>query len=249
MTTAPPIPPAPAADSHTHHARWFFAGLRGSLHAPGMVLFATFIGFGGLAHGIGFPFWATLISTLFVWALPAQVILIGGLAAGNSLPAVALAVGLSGVRLMPLVVSMLPLLRGRRPHLVTELICAHFVAVTMWAEGFRQLPKVPVPERPAYGIGLGAGLTIHSTIATAIGYQLTGALPGPLALALLLLTPISFSILLVRNASSRTDWLAIGCGLVLAPLVAGAPGGLDLFWSGVGGGTLAFIIGRLWRRT
>lgn len=218
------------------------------MSAPGIVLFATYVGFGGLAHGIGFPLVATLLSTLLVWALPAQVILLGGLAAGNSLPAIALAVCLSGVRLLPMVVAILPLLRGRRARLGMELAGAHFVAVTMWAEGFRLLPAVPAAGRPMFGIGLGCGLVAMSTIGTGLGYQLTGALPGPLAVALLLLTPISFSILLVRNAATRTDWLAIALGLALAPLVAGAPGGLDLFWSGVGGGTLAFVIGRLWKK-
>lgn len=236
-------------DSHPQDAArpacWFLRGMRAAVSTPGLVLVATFIGFGGLLHDLGFPILAGLLSTLLVWALPAQVILVGGLAAGASLPALAVAVCLSGVRLLPMVVSLMPLMRGPRPRLLSELICAHFVAVTMWAEGFRLLPKVAPEGRPAYAAGLGFGLTLLSMAGTAIGFYLTGALPGPLAVALLLLTPISFAILLVRNARRPVDWLAIGLGTSISPLVANSPGGLDLFWAGVGGGTLAFFIARL----
>ncbi|MDQ0510653.1 AzlC family ABC transporter permease [Ancylobacter amanitiformis] len=218
--------------------------MAGACAVPGFVLVATFIGFGGLMHDVGFPILAGLLSTLLVWALPAQVILVGGLGAGTSLPALALAVCLSGVRLMPMVVALMPLMRGPRPRLWRELLCAHFVAVTMWVEGFRLLPDVPEHARPVYSCGLGVGLTTLSMAGTAFGFYLTNALPGPLAVALLLLTPISFTILLVRNARQAVDWLAIALGAAISPLVANSPGGLDLFWAGVGGGTLAFLVAR-----
>jgi predicted branched-subunit amino acid permease len=226
---------------------YFARGLVGSLSVPGMVLAVTFVGFGGLLHDLGFPILAGLLSTVLVWALPAQVILVGGLSSGAALPAVAVAVCLSGVRLMPMVVALMPLIRGRRTSLLTELLCAHFIAVTLWVEGFRLLPKVPVDGRPAYTIGLGCGLISISSAGTVAGFYLTNTLPGPLSVALLLLTPISFSILLVRNAKAHVDWLAIVLGAALSPLVVGAPGGLDLFWSGVGGGTLAFAVAKLLR--
>ena len=234
----------PSFDEQPHVLRWFFQGVWASFSVPGCVLVATFIGFGGLLHDIGFPIGAGVLSTVLIWALPAQVILVGGVASGASLPTLAIAVCLSGVRLMPMVVSLMPLMRGSKPRLLSELVCAHFVAVTMWVEGFRLLPKVEADGRPAFAIGLGAGLTTISAAGTALGFFLTHNLPGPLAVALLLLTPISFAILLVRNSRTPVDWLAIGFGAVLSPLVANSSGGLDLFWSGVGGGTLAFLIAR-----
>ncbi|MCS0505250.1 AzlC family ABC transporter permease [Ancylobacter mangrovi] len=241
MHSPPSIPEAGEAGTPV----WFLRGAVASLSAPGFVLLATFLGFGGLLHDLGFPIVAGLLSTVLVWALPAQVILVGGLASGSSLPALAIAVCLSGVRLLPMVVSLMPLMRGRRPRLWQELLCAHFVAVTLWAEGFRLLPKVPTAARPAFSVGVGAGLMTTSVIGTAAGFYLTNVLPAPLAVALLLLTPISFTILLVRNAKARVDWLAIVLGAAISPFASYLPGGLDLFWAGVGGGTLAFLIARL----
>lgn len=240
----------PASGDATGVSRftYFLRGVRGALSAPGLVLSVTFVGFGGLLHDVGFPLGAGLLSTMLVWALPAQVILVGGFTSGAALPSVAVAVCLSGVRLMPMVVAIMPMIRGRRTGLLTELVCAHFIAVTVWVEGLRLLPAVPMEGRPSFVMGLGSGLISISAIGTAAGYLLSGTLPGPLSVALLLLTPISFAILLVRNAQTSVDWLAIGLGTVLSPLVVGSPGGLDLFWSGVGGGTLAFFIGKLTRR-
>jgi predicted branched-subunit amino acid permease len=240
MSPVPELAP-PAQLSAT---RWFLRGMVGSLAVPGFVLVATFVGFGGLLHDVGFPIGAGLLSTLFIWALPAQVILVGGIGAGASLPAVAVAVCLSGVRLLPMVVSVMPLMRGPKPQLWRELVCAHFIAMTMWVEALRLLPHVPKVGQPTYAMGLGTGMTLMSMAGTAFGFYLTNVLPGPFAVALLLLTPISFTILLVRNAKAPVDWLAIGLGAAISPLAVNSPGGLDLFWAGVGGGTLAFFIAR-----
>ena len=53
-------------------------------------------------------------STLLVWAGPAQVILISALGAGATSVETALAVGLSSVRLLPMVISLLPLIKDAR---------------------------------------------------------------------------------------------------------------------------------------
>ncbi|MBP2147628.1 hypothetical protein [Xanthobacter flavus] len=62
------------------------------------------------------------------------------------------------------------------------------------------------------------------------------------------LTPLSFTVLMVRNATLPTDWLALAAGFILMPLTLNLAGGLDLMIAGIGGGTLAFIAGRLLER-
>ena len=57
-----------------------------------LVLAGTYIGMGALAHDFGLTSWWLAMSTLLVWAAPAQVILISALGAGAALFAVALAV-------------------------------------------------------------------------------------------------------------------------------------------------------------
>lgn len=210
----------------------------------GIILLASFIGFGGLIRDVGFPLGAAVLSTLLVWALPAQVLLVGGYAAGTAAPVIALAVGLSSVRLFPMTASILPYLRGVRRGMGVQFIAAHFVAVTAWIEGMRHLPKLSQEARLPFFFGLAIPLVLASMVFTAIGYQLAGTLPRALAIGLLFLTPLSFLIQLSHNARDIVDRLALLFGLLLAPLMAEFGGRLDLLWTGLVGGAAAWGVHR-----
>src|SRR5664279_5781698 len=103
----------PAPLTFDSNAAAFFGGVKSALFAVFfLVLAGTYIGMGALAHDFGFPSWWLALSSILVWAAPAQVILISALGAGASLFEAALAVTLSAIRLFPMVVALLPLLRG-----------------------------------------------------------------------------------------------------------------------------------------
>jgi predicted branched-subunit amino acid permease len=76
-----------------------------------LVLFATYLGIGALAHDTHFSLLWALASTLLVWAGPAQIILISTLGSGATAVQAAIAVTLSAIRLFPMVVSVLPMMR------------------------------------------------------------------------------------------------------------------------------------------
>ena len=86
---------------------------------------------GALGHDYGFSLPWVMLSTVLIWAGPAQVILISALGTGAAAIEVALAVGLSSVRLMPMVVALLPLLKGPTTRDRELLLPAHFTAVPM----------------------------------------------------------------------------------------------------------------------
>ncbi|MEP9367016.1 AzlC family ABC transporter permease [Xanthobacter sp. VNH20] len=245
----PPQPPDLVPALHRTTLGWAGHGARHAISVPGVVLFAGYVGLGGLLHGVGFPFFAGMLSTLLIWALPAQVILAGGIGAGTALPALALAIGLSSLRLLPMTVAIAPFMRGHRRSFWAELLCSHYVAMTFWVEGLRLLPKVPGEGRVAFALGLGNALLAISLAGTAAGFFLAGELPPALAAGLLFLTPVSFSLMMIRNAGrDLMDWLALGAGLLSVPFVVGLAGGADLMISGIGGGTVAYLIGRFLRR-
>lgn len=211
-----------------------------------VVLFAGFIGFGGLIRDVGFPLGAAILSTFLVWALPAQLIIVGGFAAGNPVPVVALAVGLSSVRFFPMVASIMPMIRGRT-GLGAQLLASHFVAVSAWVESIRLMPSIPVEARMPFFFGLSNVFVVGSAGATIAGYLLAGTLPQALANGLIFLTPISFLLQLIRNSRDLMDWLALFFGLLLVPVFAQIGGTLDLLWIGLIGGGAAYLAGR-WRR-
>ena len=79
-----------------------------------------------------------------------------------------------------------------------------------------------------------------------VGFYLAAGFPRLLAGALLFLTPISFLISTARNARMLVDRVALLLGLALGPLFASFDVGLDLMWTGIVGGTVAYAVHR-WR--
>ena len=211
-----------------------------------LVLFVTYIGIGALAHEAQFSLAWAILATVLVWAGPAQIILITTLASGASIVQSAIAVTVSAVRLFPMVVAVLPLMRTektKRRHLV---LVAHFTAVTLWVECYRFLPHVPRDRRVAFIHGLGCGLMIIGLTATITGYELAANLSRTLAAAILLLTPLAFLFSTARNSRTLADMLSLVLGLVLYPVAALMNSGLDILVSGVVAGTIAYGVHK-WR--
>lgn len=234
---------APAAVNSTSSA--FFGGLKSALLSVYvLVLTGTYIGLGALAHGAGVsPFWLAL-STIIVWAAPAQLILITGLGSGGTVIDLAIAVSLSATRLFPMVVALLPLLRGPTTRLRNLLLPTHFTAISMWVESLRLLPNVPREHRIAFCNGLSAGYMGTAAISGFIGHYLAAGLPPLLAGVLLFLTPMSFFLSIVNNAREWLDKLALVLGLVLGPLLVYWHVQLDLMWTGLIGGSVAYAVHR-----
>ena len=227
----------------------FVAGVGSAAGLPSLVLMASLIGVGGLTRDIGYPMFAGVLSTILIWAGPAQVLLFGSIAAGASMPAIAIAVSLSSIRFFPMVVSIVPLLRGPDVGLGKLLLGAHFVAVTSWTEGRRLLPDLPVTERFPFFTGFASMVMAAASFATGVGYYLIGVLPAALAAALLFTTPMFFTLSLVAGSKTPADWAALILGFALAPLSTFVVGqDFDLLVVGLIGGSAAYLLHRTRRK-
>lgn len=226
-------------------AGWFRKGLSDGVGVPALLLMATMLGIGGLVRDIGFPAWAGTLSTLLIWAGPAQVILFGAVAAGAALAPTAFAIALSSARFLPMTVSILPLVRTPGQSLVRRLLAAHFVSMTTWVEGLRRLPGVPEAHRWAYFMGYAVTINVAGMLATHAGYYLYALVPKALAAAFLFTTPLFFSAAMVSAARHSWDWAALGFGFFVTPLVTPyLPPGVDFLLIGVVGGSIAFFIAK-----
>ena len=210
-----------------------------------LVLAGTYTGLGALAHDYGFSSIWLALSTMLVWAAPAQVILISALGTGATLVETALAVTLSAIRLFPMVVALLPLLRRDDTRTRDLLLPAHFTSVSMWIESLRLLPGVSYERRIAFCNGLSAAYMGTAWSFGFVGYYLAAELPPLLAAGLLFLTPMSFLISTARNARDLLDRLALILGLLIGPALAANHVQLDLMWTGVVGGTAAYLVNRI----
>jgi len=210
-----------------------------------LVLAGTYIGMGALAQDYGFSSWWLALSSVLVWAAPAQVILLSSLGLGTPPVEAAIAVCLSAIRLFPMVVALLPLLRSPQTRTRDLLLPTHLTAVSMWVESLRLLPAMPREQRTAFCNGLAVGYMGTAVTFGFVGYYLAAGLPPLFAGALLFLTPLSFLFSTTRNAQAMIDRLALLFGLIIGPLLVYWQLGLDLLWTGVVGGSLAYGIHRL----
>jgi predicted branched-subunit amino acid permease len=239
MTAAPATPPPRVS---------FQVVLDGLLAAVRSVFFyvlvGNYVGMGALAHEFGFSFGWMALSTLLVWAAPAQVILISTLSSAT-LFEVALAVTLSSARFLPMVAALLPTMRYPGVRQRDLLLPMHFTAISVWVEGMRLLPLMERERRIAFYNGLGAGLMSAAIVGSAIGFYLAAKLPPLLASALLFFTPMAILMSSARNSRTLIDGLSFALGLVVGPIVAAQKLGLDLMWTGLIAGSIAYLVHRL----
>jgi predicted branched-subunit amino acid permease len=222
----------------------FFRALKSAPRVPAAVLCFSYIGFGAFCHSTDLGLAAAVYTTIFVFALPAQVILVDEIGRNASLAATALAVAFTGVRLLPMTVALMPhFLAGGRAKL-KHYLAAHFVAVTMWIESMRRVPGLPLPMRLPFFLGLALVLVGTSVCGTIAGYILAGVLPSFVAAALIFLTPMYFTLGLLGSCRVSSDYAPIILGFCLAPFFAAYLPSGDLLATGLVGGTLSFLIRR-----
>lgn len=228
--------------------RAFRAGIATASGMPGLVMGASFLGFGSLVRGAGLDFWAGMASTLTAWALPGQVVMVELYGIGASFPAMVVAVFLTNARLLPMTVTLLPLLRHRSVPEWHLYGYAHLIALTSWAVGMVRVLDLAREHRMPYFLGLGVTLWAISLVGTAGGYALAGSVPPAVTLGLVFLNPLYFLLMMVSDFRSRARVLAIGLGGVLGAPLHLAAGEWGLLLTGLIAGSTAFAVHRVWMR-
>jgi predicted branched-subunit amino acid permease len=223
-------------------------GARAALGLPAITICFSLVGIGGLARDIGFPLLAGMLSSALMWAGPAQVLLFGSIATGVSLPVASVAVLFSSLRFMPMTISIIPLINQPKRPFWQLVLAAHLIAITNWVEGMRRLPHEEPSARYPYFCGFGSVVIVSGTLATGAGYYLVGAMPPPLAAALLFTTPMFFAVNIAGAVKKWADALPIVLALGLTPVATFLVGSdYDLVAAGLVGGTAAYAIDRLSR--
>ena len=227
---------------------WFFQGVKGLFCIPALVLIISMVGFAGLAREAGVEWHHAVFMTLAIWAMPAQIIMIGSIAAGVSLPAIALAVALSSARLMPMVVALTPELRAPQTRKSSLVFLSLFVSITSWVFAMEKLPSAPREKRTIYFAGFAVTLTLINTLVVAIAFTAMGHFPSLVAGAFAFLTPVYFLMSLFGSAREASGRFALFFGIVFLPITHWLVPELDILLAGVFGGLTAYGIGQLKRQ-
>ena len=86
----------------------FIAGCRDAFGVPVAVLLAGMVGFGALGHASGLSLGVTTATSIFMYALPGQVVFVEMIALGASGFAIAVAAILTGARFLPMTLTLVP---------------------------------------------------------------------------------------------------------------------------------------------
>ena len=223
----------------------FLGGLRRALGVPALVLASSFLGFGALVQQVGLDIWHGLFSTATAWALPGQVAVLELYAVGASLVAIGGVVALVNARLLPMTITLMPLLRGPRWPIWAYYLAANWIAVTAWAAAQRDCPALPEEERLPYFFGMSMLLWGATLATTTIGFYLADSVPFAVTLGLVFVNPIYFMLVFAADVRARPRVLALILGALAGPPLFL----LDPEWSlpaaGVLAGSVALLLDRL----
>ena len=224
----------------------FWQGIRDALGAPVLVLFAGMVGFGAMGRTHGFDAWMTGLTSLLMFALPGQVVMMEMFISGSSLLAIGFAVTLTSTRFVTMVVTLFPQLhrRDRNPLLY---LWVHLLAMTAWAVSMREFPRMRPQHRLNYFVGLALPCWLISPMGTVLGYFVAGWVPTPVTLALVFINPLFF-LLTFTDVKPWGNRLAIGLGCLLGPLFFILDSDSSLLLTGLVAGTAAYLVERLWLR-
>nr|MDQ3024875.1 AzlC family ABC transporter permease [bacterium] len=132
----------PTTDYPTPRAA-LVAGARDALGAPIAVLAAGYVGYGALASGFDFPLLLIVASTLVIWALPGQLIMLEMHAVSAQLVLIVLAVSLSASRFLPMTTVLAAMMRHPRYPSWQMYASAHLLAMTGWVAAINRVPQLP----------------------------------------------------------------------------------------------------------
>ena len=220
------------------------AGVREAFATPAWVLGVGFIGFGSLAQSQGFGVLHAALSTVAIWALPGQLILVEMHALGAPFVAILLAVVFSASRFLPMAVTLMPHMREPGVPAWRYYFAGHVLAMTSWAVAMRHFPDQARPARLPFFMGFALTIWTVSLFCTLLGYTLAGTLPGPLRLAFIFANPLYFILILTADLRERTAVLALACGAVAGPLLHLVLPQWSVIAGGLAGGTAAFLLSR-----
>lgn len=224
----------------------FWRGIRDALGAPVLVLFAGMVGFGAMGRTHGFDPWVAGLTSLLMFALPGQVVMLEMLISGSSWLAIGFAVSLTSTRFITMVLTLFPQLhrRDRNPLLY---VWVHLLAMTAWAMSMREFPRMARHHRLSYFMGIALPCWLISMPGTVLGYFVAGSVPAAVTLGLVFINPLFF-LLTFTEVKPWGNRLAIGLGCMLGPVFYLLDADSSLLLTGLVAGTLAYVVDRRWLR-
>jgi predicted branched-subunit amino acid permease len=194
----------------------YWRGFRAAFGMPSLVLFASMTGFGSLAREASISLLPTIATTIGIWGLPGQMVMVEMVAFGAPLFAIGLAVAAANARFLPMTLAITPHLADWRTTWLNRLLFAQLITLTPWAMALQRWPAMTQEDRVPYFVGFSMMCMIGAVTGTVLGHELAAVLPRPLTLSLIFLSPAFFS-MVFAGVRQRAGVLSLVCGAAMGP--------------------------------
>ena len=227
--------------------KYFFKGFKSikGMDSPALALGASFLAIGALLKDIGFNVQQSFFSTFFTYALPGQLIMAESFLVGASLINIFVAVWLVNVRLYPMSVSLIPLLKDESQPRWKYYLSCHFLAVSSWLIMKNRYQSIDQKYRIDFWIGIGIGTWGTAILSTLVGYFLSDYLNKDMMIGLAIVNPVYFMCMMVGAMKTIQVTLSVILGAILGPLFFFITPEWSILFGGFTAGTIAFFVGEL----
>lgn len=224
---------------------WFAKGMANLFSLPALILISAFVGFGGIAREADIPLSQLVFMVPAIWALPSHLILVAGIAAGAPLIAIAAAVALAAIRMMPMTMALIPEIRAPKSKQWHLLLVSNLVAITAWVHTLQRAPEIPRAGRLPYFAGFAITMMFATTFTAALVHQLASSFPPFVMAGLYFLTPLYFAASTWNTARVKAEHLALVLGFCLGPIFAWWMPQANILFAGLVGGLAAFAFHKI----
>ena len=238
------MPPSSSRSPHqgAYDWSWFAKGTRNLFSLPALILISAFIGFGGLAREAGIPLTELIFMVPMIWALPSHLILVAGIVSDAPLLAIALAVALAAIRMMPMTIALIPEIRTPDTKKWHLFLVSNLVAITAWVHTLQKAPEIPRRGRLPYFTGFALTMMMTTTLAAALVHQLSAQFPPIVMAGLYFLTPLYFAASIWNTARVKAEHMALIFGFLTGPLFSYLVPQAGILIAGLVGGIAAFAL-------
>ena len=219
-----------------------FISVRG-IDSPALALGASLIAIGAIYKNLGFSFQESFLSTLFIYALPGQVVMAESMLVGASLFNIFIAVWLVNTRLYPMTVSLMPLMMHESQPRWKYYLFSHFVAVSAWLIMKSNYEKIKKENRIDYWFGIGTATISIAILSTIIGYLISDYLNKDMLIGLAIVNPIYFMCMMIGAMKTLEITSSIILGAILGPAFYIFSPEWSILFGGFAAGTIAYFLG------
>ena len=225
--------------------KYFFKGFKliKGMDSPALALGASFLAIGALLKDIGFNVQQSFFSTFFTYALPGQLVMAESFFVGASLINIFVAVWLVNVRLYPMSVSLIPLLKDKSQPRWKYYLSCHFLAVSSWLIMKNRYQSIDQKYRIDFWIGIGIGTWGTAIFSTLVGYFLSDYLNKDMMIGLAIVNPIYFMCMMIGAMKTIQIIFSVILGAILGPVFYFVSPEWCILYGGIVAGTIAYFIG------